>query len=99
MEESVSVLAGGAEAGGPARLDDPHDLLAALLAPLPPPLVDAAAPPAPVVVARPADGAHRLDKPPDDLIDLELELDWSIDQTKGRADLLWSFFHAAELEL
>ena len=36
---------------------------------------------------------------PDDLLDLELELDWSIDQTKRCPDLLRSFFHAAELEL
>ena len=36
---------------------------------------------------------------PDDLLDLELELDWSIDQTSKRPELLRSFFHAAELEL
>ena len=36
---------------------------------------------------------------PDDLLDLELELDWSIDQTKRCPDLLRSFFHAAKLEL
>ena len=36
---------------------------------------------------------------PDDLLDLELELDWSINQTRRRPELLRSFFHAAELEL
>ena len=36
---------------------------------------------------------------PDDLLDLELELDWSINQTRKRPELLRSFFHAAELEL
>jgi len=36
---------------------------------------------------------------PPDLLDLELELDWPIDQTRGRPKLLQSFFHAAELEL
>ena len=36
---------------------------------------------------------------PDDLLDLELELDWSIDQTQRRPELLRSFFHAAKLEL
>jgi len=36
---------------------------------------------------------------PDDLLDLELELDWSIDQTRRRHELLRSFFHAAELEV
>lgn len=36
---------------------------------------------------------------PDDLLDLELELDWSIGQTRQRPELLRSFFHAAELEL
>ena len=36
---------------------------------------------------------------PDDLLDLELELDWSIDQTRQRPELLRSFYHAAELEL
>ena len=35
---------------------------------------------------------------PDDLLDLELELDGSIDQTQRCPDLLRSFFHAAELE-
>jgi len=34
---------------------------------------------------------------PDDVLDLELELDWSIDQTRRRPKLLRSFFHAAEL--
>ena len=36
---------------------------------------------------------------PDDLLDLELELDWSIGQTRQRPELLRSFFHATELEL
>ena len=36
---------------------------------------------------------------PDDLLDLELELDWSIDQTRRRPELLRSFFHAAGLEV
>ncbi|KKN08573.1 hypothetical protein LCGC14_1055300 [marine sediment metagenome] len=36
---------------------------------------------------------------PDDLLDLELEFDWSIDQTRKRPKLLRSFFHAAELKL
>jgi len=36
---------------------------------------------------------------PDDLVDLEVELDWSIDQTQRSPDLLRSFFHAAQLEL
>ena len=36
---------------------------------------------------------------PDDLLDLELELDWSIGQTRQRPELLRSFYHAAELEL
>ena len=35
---------------------------------------------------------------PDDLLDLELELDWSIDQTRQRPELLRSSFHADELE-
>lgn len=35
---------------------------------------------------------------PDDLLGLELELDWSIDQTQRRPELLQSFFHAAKLE-
>ena len=36
---------------------------------------------------------------PDDLLDLELELECSIDQTRERPELLRSFFHAAKLEL
>jgi transposase len=36
---------------------------------------------------------------PDDLLDLEIELKLSIDQTGERPELLRSFFHAAELEL
>ncbi|MCY2924506.1 MAG: transposase, partial [Planctomycetota bacterium] len=36
---------------------------------------------------------------PDDVFDLELELDWSIYQTRHRPELLRSFFHAAKLEL
>jgi transposase len=36
---------------------------------------------------------------PDDLLDLELELDWSIDQALRRPKLLRSFFHAAKLKL
>jgi transposase len=36
---------------------------------------------------------------PDDLLDLELELEYSIDQTRERPELLRSFFHAAELEI
>ena len=36
---------------------------------------------------------------PDDLLDLELELDWSMEQTRQRPRLLRSFFRAAELEL
>jgi len=36
---------------------------------------------------------------PDDLWDLELELDWSIEQTKTRTELLRSFFHAARLQI
>lgn len=35
---------------------------------------------------------------PDDLLDLELEFDWSIDQTRQRPTLLRSFFHAAKLK-
>ena len=35
---------------------------------------------------------------PDDLLDLELELECSIDQTRKRPELLRSFFHAAELK-
>ena len=36
---------------------------------------------------------------PDDLLDLEIECQISIDQTRERSKLLRSFFHAAELEL
>jgi len=36
---------------------------------------------------------------PDDLPDLERELEGSFDQTRGRPELLRSFFHAAELEI
>ena len=36
---------------------------------------------------------------PDDLLDLEIEFELSIDQTRKRPELLRSFFHAAELEL
>jgi len=36
---------------------------------------------------------------PDDVLDLELELDWSIYQTRHRPELLRSFFHAAKLKL
>lgn len=36
---------------------------------------------------------------PDDLLDLELELDWSIDQTRRRPELLRSFFHAAKMKI
>jgi hypothetical protein len=36
---------------------------------------------------------------PDDLLDLELELECSINQTRERPELLRSFFHAAELDL
>jgi putative transposase len=36
---------------------------------------------------------------PADLLDLELELDWSMEQTRTRPELLRSFLHAAELEL
>jgi len=35
---------------------------------------------------------------PDDLLDLELELECSIDQTCKRPELLRSFFHAAQLK-
>ena len=35
---------------------------------------------------------------PDNVLDLELELNWSIDQTCRRPELLRSFFHAAHLE-
>jgi transposase len=36
---------------------------------------------------------------PDDLLDLELEFDWSIAQARRRPDLLRSFFHTAKLEI
>lgn len=36
---------------------------------------------------------------PDDLLDLEIEFEMSIDQTRHRPELLRSFFHAAELEI
>ena len=36
---------------------------------------------------------------PDDLLDLEVELECSIDQTRHRPELLRSFFHAADLKL
>jgi transposase len=36
---------------------------------------------------------------PDDLLDLEIEFEMSVDQTRRRPELLRSFFHAAELEL
>jgi len=36
---------------------------------------------------------------PDDLLDLESELCWSMIQTRRRAELLRSFFHAAELKI
>jgi transposase len=36
---------------------------------------------------------------PDDLLDLEIEFEMSIDQTRKRPELLRSFFHAAELEV
>jgi len=36
---------------------------------------------------------------PDDLVDLEIELEMSIRQTRERPQLLRSFFHAAELKL
>jgi len=35
---------------------------------------------------------------PDDLLDLELEFDWSIDRTRKRPKLLRPFFHAAKLK-
>ncbi len=35
----------------------------------------------------------------DDLLGLELEFDWSINQTRRRPELLRSFFHAAKLEI
>jgi transposase len=36
---------------------------------------------------------------PDELLDLKLELDWSMHQTRERPELLRSFFHAAELRI
>jgi transposase len=36
---------------------------------------------------------------PDDVLDLELELEDSLEQTRSAPKLLHSFFHAAELEL
>ena len=36
---------------------------------------------------------------PDDVLDLELELECSFDQTSERPELLRSFFHQAELEI
>ena len=36
---------------------------------------------------------------PDDLLDLELEFNWSIDQARRRPELMQSFFHAAELKI
>lgn len=36
---------------------------------------------------------------PDDLLDLEIEFEMSIDRTRQRPELLRSFFHAAELEV
>jgi transposase len=36
---------------------------------------------------------------PDDLLDLELEVDWSIHQARQCPDLLRSFFHAAKLKI
>jgi transposase len=36
---------------------------------------------------------------PDDLLDLEMELECSIDQTRERPELLKSFFHASELKI
>ena len=36
---------------------------------------------------------------PDDVLDLEIECQTSIDQTRERPELLRSFFHAAELEI
>ena len=36
---------------------------------------------------------------PDDLLDLEIEFEMSIDQTRKRPELLRSFFHAARLEV
>jgi len=36
---------------------------------------------------------------PDDLLDLEIELEMSINQTRRRPELLRSFFHAAKLDI
>ncbi len=36
---------------------------------------------------------------PDDLLDLELELDWPIDRARTRPELLRSFFHTAGLKV
>ena len=36
---------------------------------------------------------------PDDVLDLEIELEMSIEQTRERPELLRSFFHAAELNV
>ena len=36
---------------------------------------------------------------PDDVLDLAIEFQMSIDQTRERPELLRSFFHAAELEM
>ena len=36
---------------------------------------------------------------PDDLLDLEIEFELSMDETRRRSRLLRSFFHAAELEV
>jgi transposase len=36
---------------------------------------------------------------PEDLIDLEVELEYSMDQTRQRSELLRSFFHAAKLKI
>jgi transposase len=36
---------------------------------------------------------------PDDLLELELEFDWSVDRARRRPKLLRSFFHAAKLEM
>ena len=36
---------------------------------------------------------------PDDLPDLELDINWSINQPRRRPKLLRSFFHAAKLEI
>ena len=36
---------------------------------------------------------------PDDLLDLEIEFELSIDRTAERPELLRSFFHAAKLEI